>query len=261
MAAFQYLVVPAVILLGWHYASTSGVVRAQVLPSPIQVLLTWWDLVTGTSGEAGRYSGAWWQHVSASTTRVLAGFAIALVLGVVLGVLIGLSRSAERLLDPTIQVLRNIPITAWVPLSIVFFGISDRPAVFLIALGALFPTVVNTTHGVKQVHRLQVKAGLMLGATRWQLVRRVILPAAMPSIFTGARLSMGIAWVLVVVAEMIAVKSGVGYLLYDSYQFFRPDVMIACMLTVGLLGFLSDRVILLVRARALVWNQLESLAG
>lgn len=259
--AFNYAALPVAILLTWHVASTSGLVRAQLLPSPLQVVATWADLIAGVTDEAGRYSGVWWQHASASATRVLTGWALATVVGVALGLGIGLFRRVERLLDPTIQLLRNIPITAWVPISILFFGIADRPAVFLIALGALFPTVINTTHGVKQVSRLLVKAALMMGATRWQLTTRVIFPAALPSIFTGIRLSMGIAWVLVVVAEMIAVKSGLGYLLFDSYQFFRPDVMIAAMLSIGLLGFLSDRVVLLVRDRLLVWNRLETLRG
>ncbi|MGH2499541.1 MAG: ABC transporter permease, partial [Candidatus Limnocylindria bacterium] len=193
--------------------------------------------------------------------RVLLGFAIATAVAVPLGVAIGLSRAAERLVDPTIQVLRNIPITAFVPLAILFFGIGDRLAVFLTALGALFPTVVNTSYGVRQVNRLLVRTGEMMGASRAQLVRRIVVPAALPAIFTGVRLSMGIAWVLVVVAELIAVRSGLGYLLYDAYQFFSADVMIAAMLTIGLLGFLSDRAILLVRSRALAWNRLETLRG
>ena len=257
----NYAALPIGILVAWQVVVATGVVRANLLPSPIQVVLTWIDLIFGSSGEAGRYSDVWVRHATASASRVLTGFALAAALGIVLGVLIGLYRPIERLVDPTIQFLRNIPITAWVPFSILFFGIADRPAVFLIALGALFPTVVNTTHGVKQVNRLLVKAALMMGVNRRQLILRVIVPAALPAIFTGLRLSMGIAWVLVVVAEMIAVKSGLGYLLFDSYQFFRPDVMIASMLSIGLLGFVSDRIVLAVRDRVLFWNRLEMLSG
>jgi NitT/TauT family transport system permease protein len=253
-------ILPLSLLLLWQAIVVQGVVKAELLPAPTQVVATWLDLIVGQRGE-GRYAGVWWMHASASAGRVFAGFALASVVGVLLGVLIGLSRAFERLVDPTIQLLRNIPITAWVPLSILFFGIADRPAVFLIALGAVFPTIVNTTYGVKQVNALLVKAALMMGASRSQLVRLVVIPAALPAIFTGLRLSMGIAWVLVVVSEMIAVKSGLGYLLFESYQFFRPDVMIAAMLSIGLLGFLSDRLVLLLHDRLLAWNRLETLRG
>lgn len=257
----SFALVPLAILLAWQTVVVTGVVREGLLPTPGEVAATWWDLVTGTTGEAGRYSAELGEHAGASLVRVAAGFAVAVVLGVGLGLAIGLSPAMERILDPTIQVLRNIPITALVPVAILFFGISDRPAVFLIALGAVFPTVVNTTYGVKQVDRLFVRSGEMMGASRWQLVTRIVLPAASPAIFTGVRLSMGVAWVLVVVSELIAVRSGLGYLLYDAYQFFSPDVMLAAMLTIGLLGFLSDRLILLVRDRALAWNRLQTIRG
>ena len=175
--------------------------------------------------------------------------------------MIGLSRIVEKMIDPTIQVLRNVPVTAWVPLSLVFFGIGNKPAIFLIGLGAFFPAVLNTTHGVRQVNQTLYKAAMMMGATQAELVRRVILPAAMPSVMTGIRLSMGIAWVLVVVAEILAVRSGLGYLLNDAYQFYRNDVVIAAMISIGVLGYLSDRLVVLVRDRVLQWNKLETYGG
>ena len=134
------------------------------------------------------------------------GFGWGVALGIFLGLLIGLSRAMERVLDPTIQVMRNIPVTAWVPLSLVFFGIGNAPAVFLIGLGAFFPAAINTTHGVRQINITLYKAARMMGANERELLSRVILPAALPSILTGVRLSMGIAWVLVVVAEILAVQ-------------------------------------------------------
>ncbi|MSQ37586.1 MAG: ABC transporter permease [Chloroflexi bacterium] len=257
----NYAALPIAILLLWQLAGDLGLVKRALLPGPLQVLATLWDLATGASGESGRYSGTLGRHLTASVTRVLAGFTIATVLGVALGTAIGLSRTVERAVDPTLQVLRNIPITAFLPLSILFFGISDQPAVFLIALGALFPTLVNTSFGVKEVGSRFVRAGRMLGVSGASLVTRIILPAAQPAIWTGLRLSLGVAWVLVVVSELIAVKSGLGYLLIDAYQFFRPDVMLACMVTIGLLGYLSDRLLLAVRARALAWNRLETIGG
>src|SRR5215470_5726548 len=182
-------------------------------------------------------------------------------LGILAGLLIGLSRVMERVLDPTIQVLRNIPVTAWVPLSLVFFGIGNAPAVFLIGLGAFFPAAINTTHGVRQINGTLMRAARMMGANERELLIRVILPGALPSIMTGMRLSMGIAWVLVVVAEILAVRSGLGYLLNDAYLFYRNDVVIAAMLSIGLLGFISDRIVVLVRDRLLDWNRLETFSG
>lgn len=257
----NYAALPVLILVLWQLAGDLGLVKRALLPGPLQVVATWWDLATGATGDAGRYSGQLARHATASLARVLAGFALATVAGIALGVASGLSRTVERAIDPSIQVLRNIPITAFLPLSILFFGISDQPAIFLIALGALFPTIVNTSFGVKQVGRRFVRAGRMLGVDGAPLVTRIILPAALPAIFTGLRLSLGVAWVLVVVSELIAVKSGLGYLLFDAYQFFRPDVMLACMLSIGLLGFLSDRLLLAIRTRALAWNRLETIGG
>jgi NitT/TauT family transport system permease protein len=256
-----YAVVPLALVLTWEVVGRLGLYRESLLPTPTRVVTVWADLVTGKSRVAGPYAGSWLDHATASTWRVLVGFGGAAVLGVGLGLLIGLSPLVEKLFDPTIQLVRNIPVTAWVPLAILFFGIADRPAVFLIGLGAFFPAVVNTSQGVRQVPLVLVKAARMLGVNRRQLVWRVVFPATLPSIFTGVRLSMGIAWVLVVVAEMIAVKSGLGYLLLDAYYFFRTDVVIACMLSIGLLGFVSDRLILAVRHRALAWTRKETLRG
>jgi NitT/TauT family transport system permease protein len=223
--------------------------------------LVWYDLVTGSTDAAARYSGTWLDHAWASTWRVFAGFGWGVALGIFVGLVIGLSRMMERVLDPTIQVLRNIPVTAWVPLSLVFFGIGNAPAIFLIGLGAFFPAAINSTHGVRQIDITLYKAARMMGANERELLSRVILPAALPSILTGVRLSMGLAWVLVVVAEILAVRSGLGYLLNDSYLFYRNDVVIAAMLSIGLLGFLSDRLVVLVRDFLLVWNKRETFGG
>ena len=228
---------------------------------PSEVVSVWYDLVTGTTDAAARYSGTWFDHAWASTWRVFVGFGWGVALGIILGLLIGLSRVTERVLDPTIQVMRNIPVTAWVPLSLVFFGIGNAPAIFLIGLGAFFPAAINSTHGVRQINITLYKAARMMGANEQELLSRVILPAALPSILTGVRLSMGIAWVLVVVAEILAVRSGLGYLLNDAYLFYRNDVVIAAMLSIGLLGFLSDRLVVVVRNILLTWNERETFGG
>jgi NitT/TauT family transport system permease protein len=258
---FQYIAFPVAFLLVWQVFSEIGFVRRNVLPPPTTVLSIWYDLITGQTDAAARYSGTWFDHAWASTWRVFAGFGWGAGLGIVVGLLIGLSRVVERVLDPTLQVMRNIPVTAWVPLSLVFFGIGNAPAVFLIGLGAFFPAAINSTHGVRQINITLYKAARMMGANETELMSRVILPAALPSILTGVRLSMGIAWVLVVVAEILAVRSGLGYLLNDAYLFYRNDVVIAAMLSIGLLGFLSDRLVVVVRDLLLTWNERETFGG
>lgn len=257
----QYAAFPVALLVVWQVCAQLGFVRRNVLPAPTDVAIVWFDLITGATDAATRYSGTWFNHAAASIWRVFAGFAWGVALGTLAGLLIGLSRIMERVLDPTIQVLRNVPVTAWVPLSLVFFGIGNAPAVFLIGLGAFFPAAVNTTHGVRQINSTLIKAARMMGANERELLVRVILPAALPSIMTGVRLSMGIAWVLVVVAEILAVRSGLGYLLNDAYLFYRNDVVIAAMLSIGLLGFISDRLVVLVRDYLLEWNRLETFSG
>src|SRR5712671_2745815 len=257
----QYAIFPVAVLLLWQICSEIGFVRRNVFPPPSEVLAVWYDLVTGATDAAARYSGTWLDHAAASIWRVFAGFAWGIALGILAGLLIGLSRVMERMLDPTVQVLRNIPVTAWVPLSLVFFGIGNAPAVFLIGLGAFFPAAVNTTHGVRQINVTLTKAARMMGADERELLIRVILPGALPSIMTGVRLSMGIAWVLVVVAEILAVRSGLGYLLNDAYLFYRNDVVIAAMFSIGILGFISDCIVVAVRDRLLEWNRLETFSG
>lgn len=256
-----YLAFPALLLVVWHVSVATGLVRERLLPTPGEVGLTLVDLVFANSGAAGRYTGDWWDHASASAVRVYAGFALAVALAVPIGLGIGLSRRFERLVDPTIQVLRNIPITGFLPISLVLFGFGGEAAVYLIALAAFFPTVVNTSYGVRQIPPSFVRSARMMGASALQRAVRVIVPAALPAIFTGLRLSMGIAWVLVVVAEFVGVRSGLGYLLFDAYQFQSTNVMLAAMVSIGLLGFLSDRLILAVRARVLAWNRLGTLRG
>jgi NitT/TauT family transport system permease protein len=261
VTAAQYAAFPLGVLIVWQIFSTIGFVRRDVLPGPLDVLSVWYDLLTGQTHVAGRYSGTWFDHAGASTWRVFVGFAWGTALGIFMGLLIGLSRLMERVFDPTIQVMRNIPVTAWVPLSLVFFGIGNAPAIFLIGLGAFFPAAINTTHGVRQINLTLYKSARMMGANETELLTRVVLPAAMPSIFTGVRLSMGIAWVLVVVAEILAVRSGLGYLLNDAYLFYRNDVVIAAMLSIGLLGFCSDQLVVLLRNYLLSWNTKETFGG
>jgi len=201
------------------------------------------------------YSGTWAENASNSFERVAKGYAVAILIGVPVGVIIGWSKFAARIVDPTIQSMRPIPITAWLPFSIALFGIRDFGAIFLIALGAFYPIVVNATHGARDVNSNLIRAAAMMGANRRQMLFRVVFPSALPAIFTGMRIGLGIAWTAVIVAEMVAVKSGLGYVLWDAYYVGRMDIVIADMVSIGILGFISDWLIVQLQNYCLKWKQ------
>jgi NitT/TauT family transport system permease protein len=197
-------------------------------------------------------------NVSYSSTRVVEGFFCATLIGVPLGLMLGWSRLAAQLVDPMIQGLRPIPITAWLPFSIALFGIRDVGSIFLIFLGGFYAIVVNTTQGARDVEKNLVRAALMMGVNSRQLLWRVVLPSAMPNIFTGLRVGLGISWTAVIVSEMVAVKSGLGYVLWDAYYVGRMDIVLADMVSIGLMGFVSDSLIVLLESRVLRWRLLQN---
>jgi NitT/TauT family transport system permease protein len=247
--------VPAALLIGWEIFSRSGILPAALLPAPSQVLLAWADWIFGTDGNTQTYSGHWLFDTAASASRVFAGFGLATFFGVTLGMAIGWSRTTEKLIEPVLQILRPVPPVSWIPLAIIWFGIANKPAIFLVFLGSFFPVLLSTIHGVKTCDRNLLRAGAMTGGTPGKLLRHIVFPAALPSIFSGLRIAIGSAWMLTVTAEMVAVKSGVGYVLWDSYYFLRYDIVIAAMISIGLLGFLSDFAIKLTAARVLRWQR------
>jgi NitT/TauT family transport system permease protein len=253
------LVLPAIVIAVWQMAGTDGSLFGGVLPTPDRAWQAWKVWAFGSTGlSLNPYSGTWLANLIFSAERVGKGFAAAILVAVPVGLAIGWNRIASGALDPTVQLLRPIPITAWLPFSIAVFGIKDLGAVFLIALGAFYPIVVNTAQGARDVERNLIRAAMMMGAGRWTVLRRVVFPASLPSIFTGLRIGLGIAWTAVIVAEMVAVKSGLGYVLWDAYYVGRMDVVIADMASIGLLGLVSDRVILLIERWALTWRRLQS---
>ena len=253
------VVLPAVVIVIWQQAGTDGSLFGGVLPTPDRVWKAWKVWAFGAGGlSLNPYSGTWLANLLFSADRVGKGFLLAIAVAVPTGLAIGWNRLASGTLDPTVQLLRPIPITAWLPFSIAVFGIRDMGAIFLIALGAFYPIVINTAQGARDIERNLVRAAMMMGAGRWTILRRVVFPASLPSIFTGLRIGLGIAWTAVIVAEMVAVKSGLGYVLWDAYYVGRMDVVIADMATIGLLGLLSDRIILWLERWVLTWRRLQS---
>ena len=256
-----FLLLPAALLALWHFGVELRWVTEGTVPSPRHVLQSWHTWIFGSG--AGKltlnpYSGTWLDNVAYSARRVLQGFGLAVLVAVPLGLAIGWSRLAARVIDPTVQMLRPVPITAWLPFAIAVFGIYDASALFLIGLGAFYPIVVNTTHGVRDTNLLLLRAARMMGAGPGSVMAKVVFPSALPSIFTGLRLGIGVAWTAVIVAEMIAVKSGLGYVLWDAYYVGRMDICVATMFSVGLLGFISDRVIVWASRFLLRWRSLEA---
>ena len=256
-----FLILPLTLLVVWTVAVDRQWVTQGIVPSPVQVAKSWHRWIFGGPGLGlSPYSGTWLANVLYSARRVLEGFLLAAVVGIPLGLLIGWNRLVARVVDPSIQLLRPVPITAWLPFSIAVFGIYDASALFLIGLGAFYPIVVNTTHGVRDTNLLLLRAARMLGAGPGTILTKVVFRSALPSIFTGLRLGIGVAWTAVIVAEMIAVKSGLGYVLWDAYYVGRMDICVATMFSVGLLGFASDRILQLIAHWFLRWRALEAVA-
>ena len=251
-------VVPVAVLVFWQVAGSQPNM-AGIVPTPLAVLEGFNQWVFGKPGMGlNPYMGTWLANVQYSAMRVAQGFALATLLGVPLGLMIGWSKLASQMFDPFIQGLRPIPITAWLPFSIALFGIRDMGSIFLIFLGGFYAIVVNTTQGARDVERNLMRAAMMMGATRMQLLRRVVFPSAMPSIFTGLRIGLGISWTAVIVSEMVAVKSGLGYVLWDAYYVGRMDIVLADMVSIGVMGYLSDRLIVFAEQRVLRWRILQN---
>ncbi len=224
------LLVGVAFLAGWHAAVRwSG---SDLFPAPIDVAKGLAELVR---------KGLLFKYVVASLFRVTWGFALAVVVGVPGGLLLGWFRPAEQAFNPLIQVLRPISPIAWIPIAILWFGVSDAAPIFLIFLASLFPIAVSTMAAVKNVQSVHLRAARNFGLTPVQLFRRVILPATIPQIITSLRIALGIAWLVVVAAEMIAVNSGLGYLIIDARNAGkRYDLVVAGMLLIGLIGLALD---------------------
>lgn len=245
------LALPTLGVIVWDTVTRYQIVSSYLLPSPAQVGLTFMDFVAGR-GE-GAFSGTFVTHAVASVMRALGGFGMAALVAVPFGVFVGVSRTMERLCDPLIQIFRPIPIFAWLPLSMIWFGLGVRPTLFLVFLGAFFPILINAIIGAKFVEPRLTEAGRMLGMTSRQILFRVIVPASVPSILAGLRVGVAIAWMALVVGEMTGVKEGLGSVLMDARNLLRTDLVIVSMFLIGGLGMLSDRIILLVMGPTMRW--------
>lgn len=240
------------VALAWEALGAAGIVPENRLPPPTHVLGGLAELVSRGLPPGSSLPG----HCIASLRRVLSGIGAALVVGIPLGLLMGRSARLRTLVNPFVEILRPIPPLAWVPLAILWLGIGDGSAVFIIFLGAVFPILLNTVSGVLSIERGQVEAAVVLGASKRDLFVKVLAPGALPAIITGARIAVGVGWMTLVAAEFTGVKSGygLGYMIMTARDIQRADQIVAGMLVIGLIGYAMDALIRAVERRLLRWR-------
>jgi NitT/TauT family transport system permease protein len=223
-----------VILAIWDVLSRFSGWSANIFPDPIAVVVSLGELIR---------NGTLLCHTVASLYRVTAGFYLAVIFGVPIGILLGRFSTFQALINPLVQFLKPISPLAWIPMAMLWFGIGDKPAIFLIFLSSFFPLVVSTTIAVSNINPTYFQVAANFNFSRWELVTKLIVPAIVPEVVTALRLSVTIAWLVVVAAEMIAVKSGLGYLILDSRNALRMDYVMDGMIVIGLIGLLLDGIV------------------
>ena len=234
----------ALLLLAWHLAVEFKVYPPVLLPPPVKVAMVFvedWDTVLG--------------NAAASIARVITGISLAFLFAVPLGLMIGRYRLLDTMTDWSIQIFRSIPPISLIPLALLFLGIGDKPAIALIFLAGTWPLLINTIFGVRGIERTLIKVARAARASEFLVMKDIILPAALPAIFTGLRLAVGGGWLTVVTAEMIAVKSGLGYMILNAQLTFRSDLIIAGIIVIGGIGLLADQRVRRVRARVCRWQE------
>jgi sulfonate transport system permease protein len=237
--------VPALILVVWQALAMAGLIAARVLPAPTEVARAGWELLT---------EGALIEDVAISARRALTGFLIGGGIGFILGLVNGFFPWGARLLDSSVQMGRNIPHLALIPLVILWFGIGEEARLFLVAIGVAFPIYINTYHGVRSVDAGLIEMSKTYGLSTWQLFRQVILPGALPSILVGVRYALGIMWLTLIVAESIAATSGIGYVTMNAREFLQTDVLVLGILMYALLGKGADVAARAMERQLLAWH-------
>lgn len=238
-------IVPIVIIFLWQLLSSIGFIPTRILPAPLGVIHAAIQLAK---------TGELFRNIGISAARAISGFLLGGSIGFSLGLLNGISPIAEKLLDTSIQMLRNIPNLALIPLVILWFGIGDEARLFLVSLGVMFPIYLNTFHGIRSVDHGLIEMGKIYGLNAWGLFWRIILPGAMSSILVGVRFSLGIMWLTLIVAETIAADSGIGYMAMNAREFMQTDIVVLSILIYALFGKLADIVAKALENYWLQWN-------
>lgn len=245
----QRLFAVAMFFLLWHLLTTFEVtlyMRFANIPGPLSVLAELQKLAT---------QPVFYTHVWASLERIYLGFSIAACLGIVCGILIGWYRPAADLLFPILELLRPIPAVAWVPLAIMLWPTERSSIIYITGLGAFFPIVLNTIHGVEGIDKVLIRAATSLGANRWAIFREVVFPGALPNIITGLSVGMGVSWICLISAEMVAGQYGIGYYTWVAYGIVKYPSIVVGMLTIGVLGMASSALVYALGSKLMPWQQ------
>lgn len=245
LRAGQPWLLPAALLGAWEIAAQAGLISSRTLPAPSAVVLAGWRVLL---------SGELIHHVWISTYRALIGLAIGGGLGFVLGVVNGSLRAAERFSDTLLQMLRNIPHLAVIPLVILWFGVDETAKIFLVAAGVLFPIYINTFHGIRTIDAGLIEMARVYGLSSSAMFWRVVLPGALPSVLVGLRYGLGIMWLTLIVAETIAASSGLGHMAMEAREFMAIDIVVLAILIYALLGKLADVATRWMERRMLAWH-------
>ncbi len=240
------LLFPTLLTIVWQIIGSMGIVSSTVLPTPLDIVIAFQQLIL--TGELP-------SHLQVSIFRAALGFLVGAGLGLVFGIIVGFSSKTEAYMDPSIQMLRTVPHLAVAPLFILWFGFGEVSKVLLIAKGAFFPIYVNTFLGIRGVDSKLFDVARILQFSRWKQVTRLILPAALPSILLGIRLSLGIAWLGLVVAELMGSSEGIGYMIMDARQFSQTDIVFVGIIIFAVVGKLSDSFVRLLEKRLLKWRE------
>ena len=238
-------VLPLLLIGSWQVLSSFGIIPENFLPAPTEIVASGVGLVQ---------SGEMLTHIQVSFSRAITGFLIGGGIGLVLGILNGIFPIAENHLDTSIQMFRNIPHLALIPLVILWLGIGEEAKIFLVAIGVFFPIYINTYYGIKSVDKDLIEMGRVYGLPKNKLLVRVILKGALPSVLVGVRYSLGIMWLTLIVAETIAADAGIGYLAMNAREFMQIEVVIVAILLYAILGKLADSAAKLLESRLLKWN-------
>lgn len=241
----QRWISPLVLILLWELGSRFGAIPPRILAAPSAVTQTAWDMIV--SGELP-------SNMLVSLARALTGLTLGVVIGSTLAVASGLTRAGESVVDPPIQMLRTLPSLALTPLFIVWFGIGETPKIALITLGTTFPVYLNLYNGIRGVDPKLIEAARSFGLKGWDLVRHIVLPAALPSFLLGLRFALAGSWLILVVAEQINASAGLGYLINNARDFSRTDVIVVCLMVYALLGLTADMIVRALERHALAWR-------
>ena len=237
--------IPAVLIVLWEILSKKGIINQSIMPAPTRIIRTLKVMLS---------DGELTTHLGVSAFRVVQGFGIGAVLGIIIGILMGLSQRIDGALKTMVGILRPIPIIAWVPLLILWMGIDEASKVTVIAIGSFWPILLNTIHGIKSVDEKYLEVAKILEKSKVETLIKIVFPAALLSIFTGIRLGIGTAWMSVVGAEMIAAATGIGYLIMYARELSQPDVMLVGVFSIGIIGLLIDFLVMQIQNKLLRWS-------